>query len=180
MTSAAPTVPGLIVVLGGSNDAEGRLSPMSIGRLELAQERFALHRAEGWKLLLTGGFGPHFNETATPHAEYAQAWLGQRGRSATDFVAWALSGNTLEDALKARLIVDRVGASQLEIVTSDFHVPRAEWVFRATFPDHRLAFFGAPYLPSLPADERERRLAHETAALGRLKGALGGKEESRK
>lgn len=146
---------------------------MSIGRLELARQRFEIHRTANWKLLLTGGYGPHFNPTDRPHAHYARDWLCQRGFAPADFVDCALSGNTIEDALQAIPVVERIAVAELEIVTSDFHLPRAELVFRAAFPTLRLSFFGAPYLASLPREERERRLAHEAAAVARLEaGAL--------
>ena len=77
---------------------------------------------------------------------------------------------TGEDALLARPLVAATGARQLLVVTSDFHVARATWHFRAVFPDYGLDVVGAPYLASCAPVEREQLVAHEARRLAALEG----------
>lgn len=162
-------LPGLIVVLGSPNDDQGNLSDMGRGRIELALQKYVELRPQGWKLLLTGGFGEHFNRTATPNAHYAKQLLVDRGLQEADFVEFALSRNTVDDALQSRPIVERHSCPSLLVISSDFHIPRVEFVFRSVFPDRTIAFAGAPYLETRPAAERERLNAHEQKELTSLR-----------
>ncbi|MCB0065283.1 MAG: YdcF family protein [Caldilineaceae bacterium] len=159
--------PGLIVILGSPNDDQGRLSLMARGRVALGYRHYC---ARGWPLLLTGGVGDHFNRTSLPHAHYLQQWLLAHGVPADAILPFACSRHTGEDALLARPIVEQTGARQLLVVTSDFHVVRATWHFRAVFPDYALAVVGAPYLAGCSAAERERLVAHEARRLAELEG----------
>lgn len=161
-------LPGLIVVLGSPNDDQGNLSEIGIGRLELALQWYG-ERLPGWKLLLTGGFGEHFNRTSIPHSEYAKQFLASRGVPETDFVEFALSRNTVDDALQSRPIVERYSCPALLVISSDFHIPRVEFVFRSVFADRTLTFAGAPYIDSRPPEERERLTAHEQRELVSLR-----------
>lgn len=161
--------PGLIVILGAPNDSAGKLSLMAQGRVQLGYELYLRYQAAGYRLLLTGGYGPHFNTTDKPHAYYAWCWLRQFGVSAEAFVEFAESCNTLDDARQAAPIIARAGGQRLLIVTSDFHLARARFVFQRHFPQHELLFFSAPYLTTCPPAEQERLFAHEARALAELR-----------
>jgi uncharacterized SAM-binding protein YcdF (DUF218 family) len=165
---------GLIIILGSPNDEAGRLSVMAQGRVALGYQIYTERRAVGWKLLLTGGFGEHFNRTALPHAHYLQQWLLTQGVPAHDMVDFALSRHTGEDALLARSIVERVGIRQLCIITSDFHLARATFIFQKVFPDYTLEFVGAPYLSTYSVTEQDRLLAHEARRLTELRSERAG------
>ena len=158
---------GIIIILGAPNDEYGNLSPMAQGRVALG---YAKYCALGWPLLLTGGSGDHFNRTPLPHTHYLQQWLLAHGVPSHAILPFALSRHTGEDALLARPIVEQTRAQQLLVVTSDFHVARATWHFRAVFPDYALAVVGAPYLAGCSAAERERLVAHEARRLAALAG----------
>jgi hypothetical protein len=56
--------PGIIIVLGSPNDDKGNLFSVAVERCEAALRLLA--DRPGWKVLLTGGFGAHFNTTGTP------------------------------------------------------------------------------------------------------------------
>lgn len=162
-------LPGLIVVLGAPNDAAGNLSDMAVGRLQLGLERHQRLRGEGWRLLLTGGVGAHFNTTDKPHAHYGRNWLVERGVAPAEIVEFAESANTIEDARLSRRIVERHAAERLLVVTSDFHQDRARFVFEQVFPGRSLEVEGARYLPDRPEAERQALVAHEQRALARLR-----------
>lgn len=167
------TMAGLIIILGSPNDEQGNLSVMAQGRVALGYQWYQARRAAGWKLLLTGGFGEHFNRTNHPHAYYLQQWLLAQGVPAQDILGFALSRHTGEDALLARPFVERHGVRQLLVVTSDFHLARVEFIFRAVFPEYALEFAGAPHLPTCSTAEQERLVAHEAQRLAALRAAGG-------
>jgi uncharacterized SAM-binding protein YcdF (DUF218 family) len=162
-------LPGLIVVLGSPNDDQGNLSEMGLGRIELASQKYRELGPLGWKILLTGGFGEHFNRSSSPHAHFGKQFLLTKGVPATDCVEFALSRNTVDDALQSRPIVERYDCPALLIVSSDFHIPRVEFVFRSVFADRSLTFAAAPYIDSRPPEERERLSAHEQRELANLR-----------
>ena len=158
MTAA---VPELLVVLGSPNDDGGRLSTMAVERLRGALRE---HRARpGAPILLSGGFGEHFNRSPRPHAEYARAFLLAEGVPSDAFTEFALSRNTVEDATCARPIVERLGARRLVVVTSDFHRVRAAAIFEHVFAPHLVHAIGEPHRCS--DAERERLELHEARAL---------------
>lgn len=164
---------GLIVILGSPNGDDGQLSPMAQGRVALGYRLYRERQAAGWRLLLTGGFGEHFNRTALPHAAYLQQWLLIHGVPADDIVEFALSRHTGEDARLALPIVERQGVRQLLVVTSDFHLARAEFIFRTVFPDYAIELAGAPYLSTCSLVEQERLITHEAHRLAELRGGVG-------
>ena len=160
---------GLIIILGAPNDDDGQLSRMAHGRVALGYQLYRERQAAGWRLLLTGGFGAHFNRTALPHAAYLQQWLLAHGVPPDDMVEFALSRHTGEDARLALPIVERLGVRQLLVVTSDFHLARAEFIFRSVFPTYGIELVGAPYLPTCSSTEQAGLIAHEARRLASLR-----------
>jgi len=159
---------GLILILGSPNADDGTLPAMALGRVRLGYQLYSERRTAGWQLLLTGGFGEHFNRTAQPHADYLKQWLLAHGVPPHDILDFALSRHTGEDALLAQPIVERTGVRQLCVVTSDFHVERAALIFRRLFPTYTLEFVGAPYLPACSPAEQERLVVHEAKRIAEL------------
>jgi uncharacterized SAM-binding protein YcdF (DUF218 family) len=162
-------IPGVIIVLGSPNDSQGNLYSVGLERCEGAWQFYCTH--PHWKLLLTGGFGAHFNTTDRPHAVYLQRRLQELGVPEEAFLPWAESRNTLEDASLAKPIVLATGAHRAAVVTSDYHLDRARFVFEREFAGTGVAleFIGTE------TDESRCRLdlaalkQHEREALARLK-----------
>jgi len=75
----------------------------------------------------------------------------------------------VDDALKARPIVDTYHADRLSVVSSDFHLDRVRFVFERVFPDKVVEFREADYLDTRSPEERERLLAHEARELQSLR-----------
>ena len=154
-----------IVVLGSPNDAEGRLSTIAVERCRQALSEY--RQRPGAKVIPTGGWGEHFNTTAQPHGYYTRKYLESNGVPAGDILECVESANTVEDARLCRPIVERHGITGLIVVTSDFHLPRARFLFTREFPKAGLTFCGAA--TDLPADELARLKRHEEGALARLR-----------
>lgn len=163
-----------IVVLGAPNDAEGRLSTIAIERCRQALSEFARHTDAF--IIPTGGWGAHFNTTDKPHGYYLRRYLEAQGIPPDRFLECAESANTIQDAELARPIIARHGITALIIVTSDFHLPRAQFLFQRAFPGMELAFSAAR--TDLPAAELARLQAHEAGALAALMQNAGAEQPS--
>ena len=157
------------MVLGSPNDEAGNLSTVAKERLSLAAEEYSRWPNTG--ILITGGFAPHFNRSPLPHAEHARSFLLSLGVPDSAFSDFALSSNTVEDALLTLPIVERLRPEQLVVMTSEFHVDRAQYIFGRVFCGREIRYVGAPHDGS-PAELQE--LAdHEARALARLRALSG-------
>ena len=122
---------GIIVVLGSPNSDAGELSSIARERCRLA---LRLHRRHPrFAILPTGGFGPHFNPTTRPHGAYLAEELVRLGVPATRLLAPIESSNTVEDATLSRPVIEALGPRRVLVVTSDYHVARARFVFARVF-----------------------------------------------
>jgi uncharacterized SAM-binding protein YcdF (DUF218 family) len=167
--AGADTLSGLIVVLGSPNTDQGELYSIAKERCVLALTEFARH--PGYKILLTGGYGAHFNTTNQPHAAYLKRYLTSRGIPEDCFVEHAESSNTLEDASLSKPIALKYGARQLLVITSDYHLDRARYVFEKEFADTRIAItFSTSRTDEAACQlDLEDLKRHEGEALARLK-----------
>lgn len=154
-----------IIILGSPNDAEGNLSPIALSRLKVAKE---LYQAERALILCTGGFGPNFNVTKHPHALYAQHFLLANGVMSEDLLDSVLSANTVEDAVLSLKQLNNSGIEEAVVVTSDYHLPRAKFIFDKLFENYQICYHPAD---SQHLDEvaRNKLISHELQALQRLK-----------
>jgi len=124
---------GMIVVLGSPNSEDGELYSIAKERCELALVEYA--KRSDWKILLTGGYGAHFNTTDQPHAAYLRHYLVKRGFPSQAIVEFAESTNTLQDASLSKPIVLKYQVSEIVVITSDYHVDRARYIFEREFAD---------------------------------------------
>jgi uncharacterized SAM-binding protein YcdF (DUF218 family) len=167
--AGAESLSGLIVVLGSPNTDQGQLYSIAKERCALALTEYALH--PGYKVLLTGGYGSHFNTTDQPHAAYLKRYLTSRGIPEDQFVEYAESSNTLEDASLSKPIALKYGARQLLVITSEYHLDRARYIFEREFAGTEVAL----KFVAARTDERaclldlEALKRHERDALDRLR-----------
>lgn len=76
----------IIIVLGSPNSNEGVLSEMVKSRVEVC---LSLFEKNNTGIVLTGGYGAHFNTTGKPHAFYLKEALLKKWNSGKgDFSAW--------------------------------------------------------------------------------------------
>ena len=154
-----------IVALGSLNDESGKLSSIAIERCDQALKEY--RNIPGAKILPTGGWGQHFNTTEKPHGYYVREYLLANGVPSDDVLECAESSNTIEDAALSKTILERHDINELIVVTSDFHISRAQFLFEKAYPDTRLSFSGA--VTHLKSDELDRLWKHEKNALIKLK-----------
>lgn len=152
----------VIIVLGAPNSPEGLLSPVAISRLETC---LAIYRREPAAIILTGGYGPHFNTTNKPHTWYARQYLDGKGIPNHHFVGTVFSSNTVEDAVLSRPLIMPLRPSCVTIITSDYHLQRAGLIFCDVYQDAvPLRFVPAPSY-ALGREELRALLQHEERAI---------------
>jgi len=152
---------GIIIILGAPNDKNGELSSIAKERCEQAIIEYRRHPS--YKILPTGGYGLHFNTTEKPHAFYAKRYLISRNVPAEDILEFAESSNTIEDAKLTKPIVEKYGVKRVIVVTSDFHLQRAKYVFQREFLGIEIAF--SECFTNLPQSELDALKQHEKRAL---------------
>lgn len=157
----------VIIVLGSPNDDEGKLSPIAICRCKQALKEFEKNKCV--QVICTGGFGENFNTTLKPHGFYTQQYLIEKGIPKEQFLPIPESRFTLEDATLAKPIIDKNHITDIILVTSDFHMPRAKLVFAEIFKSitPQVNFIYAPSKTLLPATELASLYAHEKKAIVR-------------
>jgi uncharacterized SAM-binding protein YcdF (DUF218 family) len=127
----------------------------------------ALYRKLGGaKIILTGGWGDHFNTTSLPHAFYVARRLVRQGVPEEDILGAAYSRNTIEDAVYTRGLVRGLRVEKLYVVTSDYHLKRARAVFRELLPRLAVSFVAAT--ANLGKGRLAQLRSHEQVALTRL------------
>ncbi|QSH42062.1 YdcF family protein [Lentisphaerota bacterium ZTH] len=157
----------MIIILGSPNDAQGNLSSIAMERCDEAIRQY--FATDNCKIVLTGGFGEHFNITDKPHAFYAAEYLISKNVAKPDILEFVESSNTYEDAEFSAPVVEKYCPENVIIVTSDFHRNRAEFLFNRNLPDRKFSF--ACSSTCLPAGELQKLVEHERKALKKLKSA---------
>ena len=115
----------MIVILGNTNDEQGRLSAIAVSRCKKAIAIW--HEDSGQEIITTGTFGGHFNITQTSHSDLLKAYLLQEGVSADKILENINSSNTFQDIVGLREILGKKKPAQVNIVTSDFHYGRVKF-----------------------------------------------------
>ncbi len=128
----------IFIVLGSPNSSKGVLSDISKNRLNYCIN----HYQKGNLLLCTGGWGPHFNTSENPHALYAQKYLIENGLSENDFLDFAISSNTVDDAVKIKPIISKLKYPTLTVITSDYHLNRVKLIFNEILEKYEITYVG--------------------------------------
>lgn len=145
----------ILIVLGSPNTPEGELSNIAKSRLDLCLKIFT----ENDLVLCTGGWGEHFNVSPQPHAFYAKQYLSRGGISSKAFLNFALSSNTVEDAVKTKEIISAFVNPQLVVITSDFHMARTKLIFNEILKGYQIRFLEANV--DMPEEQRKAVIEHE-------------------
>jgi uncharacterized SAM-binding protein YcdF (DUF218 family) len=153
----------ILVVLGSPNSPSGELSDISKSRLDYCWKLYKNTQV----ILLTGGWGPHFNKSDKPHAYYGKEYLIEKGLSETAFLEFALSQNTVDDAVKIKSIISNFNAVKLTIITSNYHLDRVKLVFNEILSEYKMSFMGAK--SNLTKEKLIKLKAHENRAIELIK-----------
>ncbi|MEN8186260.1 MAG: YdcF family protein [Bacteroidota bacterium] len=128
----------ILIVLGSPNSPSGELSDISKSRLNYCEELYE----KGKLILCTGGWGTHFNTSNNSHASYAKKYLLNKDIPEKDFLEFALSSNTVDDAVKIKSILSNFKNTNLTIITSDYHIDRVKLIFNVILAGYEIKFIG--------------------------------------
>jgi len=123
----------IIVVLGGGTDAQEY--PRKLVELNDAADRIVYaswlyHQGTAPKILLTGGFIPLFGEKDGSPAENMAVIMGLMDVPEDILILEKESFNTYENVINTKQILDKIGISQIILVTSAQHMPRSVALFK--------------------------------------------------
>ena len=149
----------ILVVLGAPNSSNGELSSISKSRLDHCASLYS----KGKPVLCTGGWGRHFNTSSEAHAIYAQRFLIEKGIYMDDFLDIALSENTVDDAVKVKQIISSLEKPRLTIITSDYHLERAQLIFNEILKSFDVNCIGVKC--NLDNDQIQELIKHEKKAI---------------
>ena len=121
--------PRVIVVLGYSDGGRGALHPIGAARLARAAE---VSTADD--VVVLSGWARAPGTQSEAHL-MAAAWTG----SAAEVVVDPDARSTVGNAFNALNDIDRVGAREIVVVTSRWHVPRAKAAFRLLLWQHHVS-----------------------------------------
>ena len=161
---------GCILILGAPNDNNGNLSLIAKTRLIHGAKELSLN--PGFKILLTGGFGMHFNETNHPHWKYAKDFLiKELSISPNSFLDESIdSANTFEDVEKAKHIFQKYNFKKIILVTSEFHLKRVKYIIEKTLNfKEKILLYSCVADKELDEDLLKRLNEHEKKAIDNLK-----------
>jgi uncharacterized SAM-binding protein YcdF (DUF218 family) len=155
-----------IVVLGSPNSPEGELFLMAKKRLDKCYEEYLSNK---YSIILTGGFGVHFNTSNHPHHYWAKEYLISKGVDSQDIIAFADSANTVQDATMLLPILTQNPIKNLIIITSDYHLERVEFIFKSVLAKKvSLSYIGVDS-EGIDPKMLEKLIAHEALALEGLR-----------
>ena len=154
----------IVLILGAPNDAMGNLSQIAKDRLDHACNFYQAN--PDVRLVCTGGFGAHFNNTERPHYFYSRKYLIDKGVPDTAILDGPLSTNTIEDFKLSKELISQLNPDILVVITSDFHMQRAGILYRRFSDRAKVLFMPAP--SSLSKAELIPLVEHETRAVKKL------------
>ncbi|MCU0431389.1 MAG: YdcF family protein [Cytophagaceae bacterium] len=143
----------IIIVLAHEMDAQGKLSEESEARIQRA---VAVHKANQNCPVLVSGWN-YRSDTSLYLAEAQKIVLVQAGVNPSHIYTEKDAKDTVGEAfLGKKKIVDVFGWKCLCVVTSDYHVARAERIFRFIYgPEYTIA------MEAVPSRDPEGRREHE-------------------
>ena len=131
----------ILIVLGSPNSEDGILSPMALLCIQKCMELYDPHSC---KIVLTGGFGVHFNTSNLPHYGHLKKYLLKNGISEEAILELIPSRHSVEDASLSHFILKKYKPKEIIIITSDYHQKRAGLIFETIFaPYNRITVIGA-------------------------------------
>jgi len=152
----------VLIILGSPNSPSGALSEISISRLNDCVNRYQ----KGNFILCTGGWGVHFNISKSSHAALAKKYLIEKGILKEDFLDFALSGNTVDDAVKIKPIISKLEKTKLTIITSDYHLNRVKIIFNKILENYTMDFIGVE--SNLDQEAYNALMQHEKNAINAI------------
>lgn len=131
----------ILVVLGSTNDMHGNISRIGLSRLNKCLDIY--NKKDNNKILLTGGHSKGIKVAKHPYSYYAKQLLLKKGVHEEDVLGLVMSKDTVEDAKLSVPYLVSFRDKKIIIITSDFHMVRARYIFNRVFQGDELIFIEA-------------------------------------
>jgi len=120
-----------IIILGGANDVSGNLASFTLERINIFYTIFESLKKDNPKVILSGGY--RFSKVS--HCELVKKNL-MKGPDIQIEKEFIENNNTVDEAINiAHYFNDINYRGQIIIITSSWHIPRAQYLFNTTFAD---------------------------------------------
>ena len=138
-----------IIVLGYPADNDGNPTPEQLARVSEGVREY--ERGVAPRLILSGGPAHNQFVEAESMARVARA----QGVPQSAIVQEPKSANTIENACYSARIMQQHGWRSAEVITSQYHLPRAGMIFSRTAPQFEITWRGhaAPSLGAHPGSD---------------------------
>eukprot|EP00026_Physarum_polycephalum_P004098 Phypoly_transcript_04115.p1 GENE.Phypoly_transcript_04115~~Phypoly_transcript_04115.p1 ORF type:complete len:451 (+),score=85.71 Phypoly_transcript_04115:152-1504(+) len=151
----------IIVILGYRLHPDGMATRILRDRVERAANLYKeLMEASHHPLIIVSGKGK--SEIGYTEAEVMMEWCSFMGVRKDDILVDSESTNTAQNAkFSAELIRNKTGIHQVYVVTSDYHILRAQYIFQTVFPTTVNLDFASSATPAhkfAEAQQKERVL----------------------
>lgn len=128
-----------IIVLGGMNYSDGSLNVDTKIRLDEV-EKICNNLDKNYVLHLSGGKNPRFNKSSISHAELCKEYFISKNLNIinkSSIYTHVNTNSTVEEAIHfGKYFTDT--DNKIFIVTNDWHMKRAEYLFRITFEHYNI------------------------------------------
>ena len=153
----------IAVVLGGGIDKDGNLWQHTKDRVNKCVENYIAQTDS--KIIVTGGCGYRENYVPTrPEADAMAEMLRASGVCDGDIQKETKSLNTFASAYYVKQILDKNGWNDIDLITSDYHMERAFYIFDEYF-DGKYSINPCKAESTVPKGEYDRMVAEEVKKL---------------
>ncbi|WP_341663337.1 YdcF family protein [Vibrio sp.] len=152
---------GIILVFGNTNDPNGILSDISISRIEKVAQ--VIKSYPDYKIVVTGGYGDHFNKSKYPHYHYMIQSLKRLGVPDCNILAGINSSFTLQDIMMTRDFLSTYETDEIIMITSEFHASRVACFAMEYFFDRKITII--PVESPIDSSELDRLKKNEYKTL---------------
>lgn len=128
-----------IVILGGSNDNEGKLNLFTKHRCDRAN--FILNGKEGeCNIHFSGGFNKKFNKSNISHTIICKKYFLNLNNNTQeyDIVLHELNNNTVDEAINFGNYFKTNSYKEIIIITNDWHYNRVKYLFDKVFNSYKI------------------------------------------
>lgn len=143
----------VIIVLGSALDKHGYLTELGRRRVEKAIE---LYKKSPCKIIMSGHSSIDIIDAKKTEASAMEDYAIMHGVDKNDIIKEECSRDTIGNAFFSKEIIDIKKWKDIIVVTSDFHIARAKYIFNKIFSgNYRIKFVSAKSSEDISKNERE-------------------------
>jgi RimJ/RimL family protein N-acetyltransferase len=143
-----------IIVLGGTNDKNGKLSDFTQKRIDKCYEMLPEFIENDITIHFSGGFNAAFNDTNIAHSKICMHYFEELEYNHYNIkkMLHVHNNNTVEEAIYFGQYFQNSN-SNIIIITNDWHIPRVKYLFGKTFEYYNIINYECVNITSVILDE---------------------------